>query len=42
MITYEIDAQQLKKPKKNDFRSEIKVIFKRFNRACSYRFIFNL
>ncbi|WRG14824.1 hypothetical protein FNE27_06590 [Helicobacter pylori] len=40
MITYDIDKKQPKKSKKNDFRSEIKDIFKRPNRAYFYLSVF--
>ncbi len=43
IITYDIDSQQPKRSKKKDFRSEITVTFKRFNRAYSYlSVLFNL
>ncbi len=39
MITYDIDKKQPKKSK-NDFRSEIKDIFNRHNRAYFYLSVF--
>lgn len=42
MITYDIDKRQPKKSKKNDFRSENKVIFNRPNRAYSFSVLSNL
>lgn len=42
MIIYDIDKKQPKKSKKNDFRSAIKVIFKRPHRAYSFSVLSNL